>query len=111
MTEDDSRCPTCDCPGRHCACVLRESARLADRDAHRQLMEAAMFRALWAAAASCIDYNRDRLRAPRGPDEAKMIERAAVKCEHGGFWSGTTKGRNVEWEGPERRLTLFDEPK
>jgi hypothetical protein len=93
------RCQHCDCPNQHCACVLRERVRSAERRENEAMSEAYRYRRLWEAAASCLAYNRDRLRKPRGEDERLLVENA-LSDMHGPFWSGKTRG----WLQP----TFFD---
>ena len=94
MARNEVRCPDCDCPNRHCACVLRTRVELAERDRRRAVAEASRWRALFQAAASLVAHNRDRLRAPRGKDEARVLayldETGAPGL--GPFWSGRTDG-------------------
>lgn len=105
------RCPDCDCPNRHCACVLRSRMEGADKRYHDEARRAAEYRELWSAAASCLAHNRTRLARPRGADERRLltfIDRGGA-AELGHFWSGKTDGW-LDWlpdgqpgaEPPER---------
>lgn len=72
-------------------CGLREEqVRLAQARESEAIAEAAKYRALWEASASCLSANESRIK-PRGADEAKLLE-IAKKANHGPFWSGKTKG-------------------
>ena len=91
-TTPAGHCPDCGAPDRFCVCVLRarmEGAKRREREAAKQMGE---YRALWNAAASCLHYNRDRLRKPRGKDEARMLAHVEHYREFGAFWSGNTDG-------------------
>lgn len=72
-------------------CGLREEqVRLAQSRECEAIAEAARYRTLWEAGASCLAANAVKIK-PRGPDEAKLLE-IAKRANHGVFWSGKTKG-------------------
>lgn len=72
-------------------CGLREEqVRLAQSRESEAISEAARYRTLWEASASCLAANAVKIK-PRGPDEAKLLE-IAKQANHGVFWSGKTKG-------------------
>lgn len=72
-------------------CGLREEqVRLAKARESEAIAEAASYRMLWEASASCLAENESKIK-PRGPDEAKLME-IAKQANHGLFWSGKTKG-------------------
>lgn len=95
---NEERCPHCDCPNRHCACVLRGRVEFAEQGQRDALKRAAQAEALYNAAASCLRYNADRLRKPRGEDERRLLEHA--KATYSGFDSGRTDGRLEFLEAP-----------
>jgi hypothetical protein len=94
VTATGERCPDCDCPNQHCACVLRARMEGAEHRARDAQSEAAMLRELWTAAASCLAYNRTQIAKPRGADERRLlayVERGGMPL-FGHFWSGKTDG-------------------
>lgn len=103
------RCPDCDCPNPLCACVLLSRVASAERDQSRAIEEASMYRALFQAAASLVSHNRDRLRAPRGEDERRVLDYLdkAGTPGLGPFWSGKTDG--CIGEGLPVQGELFEE--
>lgn len=70
--------------------LCREQVKLSRTREHEAIAEAAKYRMLWEASASCLAHNADKIK-PRGADEAKLIE-IAKGANHGMFWSGKTKG-------------------
>ena len=74
-----------------CQCDLREEqAKLSRRRELEAITEAAKYRAMWQAAASCLAHNSGKI-TPRGEDE-KAIINIAIESGHGVFWSGKTNG-------------------
>lgn len=70
----------------------------AERERDRVASERGAYLQLWQFSASCLRYNADRLRKPRGKDEERIVAWAvAMDATHLGMaWSGTTGGW-LEW--------------
>ncbi|HIE1324489.1 TPA: hypothetical protein ACXJFQ_005094 [Pseudomonas aeruginosa] len=70
--------------------LCEEQVRLAQAREREAIAEAAKYRTLWEASASCLSANQSKIK-PRGADESKLLE-IARQADHGQFWSGKTKG-------------------
>jgi hypothetical protein len=93
------RCP--DCHHYPCACPLIEQARKSLKREADAIQEALLYRELWEAAASCLLYNRGKIK-PRGEDERRLLD-VAEKSMCGHYWSGATDG----WMPEAGQMDLF----